>query len=61
MVIALDKKKKTKKLSFTSKVKASNLSLSSSKKKVAEVSNKGVVTGKKVGKAKITIKGKKFS
>ena len=58
MVIALDKKKKTKKLSFTSKVKASNLSLSSSKKKVAEVSNKGVVTGKKVGKAKITIKGK---
>ena len=61
MVIALDKKKKTKKLSFASKVKASNLSLSSSKKKVAEVSGKGVVTGKKVGKAKITIKGKKSS
>ena len=61
MVIALDKKKKTKNLSFVSKVKASNLTFSSSKKKVAEVSKKGVVKGKKVGKAKITIKGKNGS
>ena len=57
MVIALDKKK-TKKLSFTSKVKASALSLSSNKKKVVTVSNKGTVKGKKVGQAKITVKGK---
>ena len=45
MVIALDKNK-TKKLSFKSKVKASALSLSSNKKKVVTVSNKGTVKGK---------------
>ena len=61
MVIALDKKNKTKKLSPSSKVKASNLSFTSSKKKVAVVSSKGSVTGKKVGQAKITIKGKSGS
>ena len=59
MVIALDKKKKTKKLSFSSKVKARNLTFVSNKKKVAKVSNKGAVTGKKAGKAKITVKGKR--
>ena len=59
MVIALDKKKKTKKLSLASKVKAVNLSFASSKKKVAVVSKAGVVRVKKVGKSKITIKGKK--
>ena len=59
MVIALDKKNKTKKLSPSSKVKVSNLTFTSSKKKVAVVSSKGAVIGKKVGKAKITIKGKK--
>ena len=61
MVIALDKKNKTKKLSPSSKVKVSNLTFTSSKKKVAVVSSKGAVIGKKVGKAKITIKGKKAS
>ena len=59
MVIALDKKNKTKKLSRTSKVKATYLKLSSSRKKVATVSKAGVLKGKKVGTAKITIKGKK--
>ena len=59
MVIALDKKKKTKKLSLASKVKASSLTFTSGKKKVAAVSKAGVVRGKKVGTAKITIKGKK--
>ena len=59
MVIALDKKKKTKNLTLTSKVKAANLAFSSSKKKVATVSPKGLLTGKKAGQAKITVKGKK--
>ena len=59
MVIPLDKKKKTRKLSRTSKVKATYLKLSSSRKKVATVSKAGVLTGKKVGTTKITIKGKK--
>ena len=59
MVIPLDKKNKTKKLSRTSKVKATDLKLSSSRKKVATVSKAGVLTGKKAGTTKITIKGKK--
>ena len=59
MVIPLDKKNKTRKLSRTSKVKSSYLLLSSSRKKVATVSKAGVLTGKKVGTTKITIKGKK--
>ena len=59
MVIPLDKKNKTRKLSRTSKVKATYLLLSSSRKKVATVSKSGVLTGKKVGTTKITIKGKK--
>ena len=59
MVIPLDKKNKTRKLSRTSKVKATYLKLSSSRKKVATVSKAGVLTGKKVGTTKITIKGKK--
>ena len=61
MVIALNQKKKTKKLSPASKVKVSNLTFISGKKKVASVSKAGVVKGKKVGTAKITIKGKKGS
>ena len=59
MVIPLDKKNKTRKLSRTSKVKSSYLLLSSSRKKVATVSKAGVLTGKKAGTTKITIKGKK--
>ena len=46
MVIPLDKKKKTRKLSRTSKVKATYLKLSSSRKKVATGSKAGVLTGK---------------
>ena len=57
MVIPLDKKKKTRTLSRTSKVKASCLKISSNRRKVATVSKGGVLTGKKVGTAKITIKG----
>ena len=56
VVIPLDKKK-TLKLSLA--VKASNLTFSSSKKSVATVSSKGVITAKKAGTAKITVKGKK--
>ena len=59
VVIPLDKKNKTRKLSRTSKVKASYLKISSSRKKVATVSKSGVLKGKKVGTTKITIKGKK--
>ena len=59
MVIPLDRKNKTRKLSRVSKVKASYLNFSSSRKKVATVSKAGVLTGKKVGTTKITIKGKK--
>ena len=61
MVIALDKKKKTEKLSFTSKVKAVSLTFVSNKNKVAKVSRTGIVTGKKAGIAKITVKGKRGS
>ena len=49
MVIALDKKSKKKKLSRASKVKASDLKFTSSKKKVATVSAAGVIIGKKAG------------
>ena len=59
MVIALDKKPRTKKLSRASKVKTSYLKFSSSKKKVATVSAAGVIIGKKAGTAKITVKGRK--
>ena len=59
MVIALDKKPRTKKLSRASKVKTSYLKFSSSKKKVATVSAVGTLKGKKVGNTKITIGGKK--
>lgn len=54
VVIPLDMKK-TLKLSPI--VKASNLSFRSGKKSVATVDSKGVVTGKKAGTAKITVKG----
>ena len=59
IVIPLDKKMKTAKLSTNEKV--SGLKISSNKKKVATVSKKGVVTGKKAGIAKVTVKGKKGS
>ena len=59
MVIALDKKPRTKKLSRASRVKTSYLKFSSSKKKVATVSAAGVVIGKKAGVTKITVKGRK--
>ena len=59
MVIPLDKKNKTRKLSRASKNKASYLKITTNKRSVATVSNAGVVTGKKAGTAKITIKGKK--
>ena len=59
MVIPLDKKNKTRKLSRVSKVKASYLKITTSKRSVATVSNSGVIVGKKAGTAKITIKGKK--
>ena len=59
MVIPLDKKNKTRKLSRASRVKASYLKITTNKRSVATVSNAGVVTGKKAGTAKITIKGKK--
>ena len=59
MVIALDKKPRTRKLSRASKVKTSYLKFSSSKKKVATVSAAGTLKGKKAGNTKITIGGKK--
>lgn len=49
-----------KKISVKTKPKKATIKWSSSKKKIATVSKKGVVTGKKVGTAKITAKsGKK--
>ncbi len=47
-----------KKITIKKKKKGAKYTFQTSSKKVATVSKKGVVTGKKVGKAKITVKGK---